>query len=117
MVIVILGILAATALPRFINLQDEASAAATAGVAGALGAASAINRAGALAGDNTAIAVDNCTDIAGALEGGLPAGYTIADEGISAAGVVVTCDLEGPNDTDATFQGIGVAVPAAPVTP
>ena len=39
-VIVILGILAATAVPRFISLQDDASLAAMTGVAGALASGS-----------------------------------------------------------------------------
>ncbi|MBW6475918.1 MAG: prepilin-type N-terminal cleavage/methylation domain-containing protein [Chromatiales bacterium] len=49
MVIVILGILAATALPRFVDLSGDARAAATDGVAGALGSSSSINYAAALA--------------------------------------------------------------------
>lgn len=43
MVIVILGILAATALPRFVNLSSNAGKAAADGVGGALSSASAIN--------------------------------------------------------------------------
>ncbi len=43
MVIVILGILAATAIPRFVDLSTEAEVAALAGVQGALSSASAIN--------------------------------------------------------------------------
>ena len=43
MVIVILGILAATALPRFVDLKSEANAAALQGVAGAINSASVIN--------------------------------------------------------------------------
>jgi MSHA pilin protein MshA len=42
-VIVILGILAATALPKFVDLSTDAGAAATAGVAGALSSGSSIN--------------------------------------------------------------------------
>ncbi len=42
-VIVILGILAATALPRFVNLQGEAGDGAAQGVAGALSSAVSIN--------------------------------------------------------------------------
>ena len=42
-VIVILGILAATALPRFIDFKSDAANAAAQGVAGALGSATAIN--------------------------------------------------------------------------
>ncbi len=43
MVITILGVLAATAIPRFVDLSGEAEAAALNGVAGAMGAAMAIN--------------------------------------------------------------------------
>lgn len=43
MVIVILGILAATALPKFINLSDDAAQAAVEGYAGAINGGNAIN--------------------------------------------------------------------------
>lgn len=43
MVIVILGILAAAALPRFVDMQDDARNAAIQGAAGALTSASSIN--------------------------------------------------------------------------
>ena len=43
MVIVILGVLSAIALPRYVDLKSDAATAATAGVAGALASASAIN--------------------------------------------------------------------------
>lgn len=44
-VLVILGILAATAVPKFINLSDEAQTAAVASIAGSLESASALNHA------------------------------------------------------------------------
>lgn len=47
-VIVILGLLAATALPRFADLTDDAERAATAGVAGGVRSAAAIAHAQAL---------------------------------------------------------------------
>ena len=47
-VIVILGALAVVALPRFIDLQDEAQQSAAEGVAGAISSAFAINYAGSL---------------------------------------------------------------------
>jgi MSHA pilin protein MshA len=54
-VIVILGILAATALPKFIDLRSDASAASAQGIAGGLTSASSINFAGcAVAPTNTA---------------------------------------------------------------
>ena len=45
-VIVILGILAAVAVPRFVDLQDEANTAALDGVAGAISSASVQHRRG-----------------------------------------------------------------------
>jgi len=55
-VIVILGILAATALPKFIDLRSNASAAAASAMAGGLGSASAINYAGCQATGLAALA-------------------------------------------------------------
>jgi len=46
MVIVILGILAAVALPKFVDLKGDSQQAAMQGVAGAAASASAINYAG-----------------------------------------------------------------------
>jgi prepilin-type N-terminal cleavage/methylation domain-containing protein len=47
-VIVILGILAATALPKFVDLTDDAQTAAVKGVSGGLASADSINYAGLL---------------------------------------------------------------------
>jgi MSHA pilin protein MshA len=53
-VIVILGILAAVALPKFIDLTDEALTASAQGVAGAVSSASAINYSAVIATSGTA---------------------------------------------------------------
>ncbi len=50
-VIVILGILAATAIPRFVDLSDEAEKAAAMGLAGGISSALAINYAACAATD------------------------------------------------------------------
>src|SRR3989338_5795876 len=72
MVIVILGILAATALPRFADLGGDANVAAATGFAGGLSAASAINAGGCAVRANVAAAgvcsplsaaADTCSDI------------------------------------------------------
>jgi len=55
MVIVILGILAATALPKFVDLKADAAQASIDGVAGALSAASSINKAAEAVGKGTAV--------------------------------------------------------------
>ena len=52
-VITILGILAAVALPRFFDIQNEARRASAAGVAGAAASGAAINYAGKLATNQT----------------------------------------------------------------
>lgn len=106
-VIAILGALAVIALPRFINLQDEAQEAAVAGVAGSLGAGTAINLAGALAGDAAHLTVVDCDDTPTTLgEGTLPAGYSIASASLGAAtGETATCTLTGPGGFTATFTG------------
>jgi len=116
-VIVILGILAATAVPRFVNLQDEASQAAVNGVAGSIESASALNHAVAVAvaaglttvGADPFYTVDNCDDGGKLLQNGaLPSGYSIAaSTGTISSGATETCTLTGPNSKTATFVIIG----------
>lgn len=60
-VIVILGILAATALPKYIDMTAEAGNAAAKGVAGAIASASAINYAKKLAGGSGTATIDKDT--------------------------------------------------------
>ena len=64
-VIVILGILAATALPRFIDLSTDARNASAQGVAGSIASGTSINYAARAAGNANGIAVNDknvCTD-------------------------------------------------------
>jgi prepilin-type N-terminal cleavage/methylation domain-containing protein len=110
MVIVILGILAAVAIPRFVNLQDQAAAAATQGVAGGLSSAAAINFAARSAGNANAVVIANCTDVANAMQGNtIPAGYVITAAAVS-PGLNVQCTLTNNNvnpATTAAFTAIG----------
>lgn len=108
MVIVILGIMAAVAIPQFNNLSVQAQEASTDGVAGALGSAMATNFAARSADIALGAAVANCTDAATLLLGGLPsADYTINAAAI-APGATATCTLNGPGAATATFMGIGI---------
>ena len=110
MVIVILGVLAAVAIPKFIDLKSEAVTAATAGVAGALSSAAAINYAARSANTSKGNAVANCTDVATALDGGVPSGYVITS-GTVTAGSALTCTLTNQNVTPnvtATFTALGI---------
>jgi MSHA pilin protein MshA len=61
-VIIILGILAATALPRFVDLSADARNAAAQGVAGSISSGSAINYGARLAGNAGAVAVNTATE-------------------------------------------------------
>ena len=77
-VITILGILAAVALPRFFDVQNDARRASAAGVAGAVASGSAINYGAFLAQSGkagTATSVTSCaTAVLGrVLTGGFPA--------------------------------------------
>ena len=86
MVIVILGILAATALPRFISLEVEAADAAASGVAGAISSGTAINRAACLTGNincsNTVNVANVCT---AAILGNFVDGVTVVAADTAAA--------------------------------
>ncbi len=110
MVIVILGILAAVAIPRFFDLRGDAITAATNGVAGGLSSAAAVNYAARSANAANGVAVDNCDDIPGALQGGLPTGYSVNSAGVS-PGLSVTCTVSNttvtPNVT-ASYTAIGI---------
>lgn len=110
MVIVILGILAAVAIPKFVDLKGDAISAATNGVAGGLSSAASVNYAARSAKSTNGNAVANCTDVATSLQGGLPTGYSITAAAV-AAGASVTCTLTNttvtPNVT-ATFTAIGI---------
>jgi prepilin-type N-terminal cleavage/methylation domain-containing protein len=107
-VIVILGILAATALPKFIDLKGDAQASALSGVAGALTSGSSVNYAARKVNSTKGVAVANCTDVATTLQGGLPTGYTITAAAV-AVDTSVSCTLTSPTSTTATFTATGIS--------
>jgi MSHA pilin protein MshA len=121
-VIVILGILAAVAVPRFVDLSSSAEASAVKGVAAALGSGSVLNHSNnllvdaGLASSSTLVTVTACEQVAGTLNGGLPStdyvitagtGSTISGGGIAIQGGTSTCTLTYKGKT-ATFVGYGV---------
>ena len=107
MVIVILGILAAMALPKYIDMKSDASQASTDGVAGALSSAVAVNYAARSASSAAGVAITNCSNAASALQGGLPTGYSITASAVS-AGSTGSCTLTGKNSTSSSFTVIGI---------
>jgi len=111
MVIVILGILAATALPKFVDLSGDAHRAAVQGLAGAVASGGTMNYGRRLINGNngwTQVAC-NAATAASAVEGGLPAGiaYTVAASGAitTTTGAPMTCII-----TDTTNSVSAVAV-------
>ncbi len=112
MVIVILGVLAAVALPRFVDLKGDAVAASTQGVAGALSSGFSINYASRSVSSTRGTAVSNCSDGTNTniLQSGLPTGYSITAAGVTAGGST-TCTLTNttvtPNVT-ASFVAVGI---------
>lgn len=99
-VIVILGILAATALPKFIDLKADAELAAVKGVAGGVNSAFAVNYAGYMVNATKGVQVSgdvNVNNVAGSImAGGVPSGFTV-----TAAAATVACG---------TTAGLGVAI-------
>ena len=114
-VIVILGILAAVAIPKYLDLKQDAAQAAVNGVAGSLGSAMAVNFAARTAKIANGSAVVNCTDGTALLAGGaLPTTggvYAITAAAV-AAGATATCTLTftptGGAAVTATFAAIGI---------
>jgi MSHA pilin protein MshA len=129
-VIVILGILAATAIPRFANLQTNARSAAISGAYGAINSAMAIAHAQSLVDGNNAAATSTATldgvavkmaygypdgsltGISAAVSGLVPANWTIT--GQTAAGATIQ-NLSNPLATcQITYTAAtGVATPAS----
>jgi MSHA pilin protein MshA len=114
LVIAILGILAAIAVPQFIDLSGDAEQAAVNGTAGAASSASAINFGAAMAGNASAVtlgAANTCDDVKGLLAGGAwPTGYTTTTTNLTGgAGVADTCVLTSPNGYNSNFTVISTA--------
>jgi len=108
MVIVILGILAATALPKFTNMKTEAETAALAGVAGGLSSANAMNRATELLNSASGVPVANCSNGWDLLDGGAVAGYTITASAVNPS-VTGQCTLtQDSTSNTTTFSITGV---------
>lgn len=122
-VIVILGVLAALALPRFIDLRDDALGASAKGMAAHLAGAMTVNYAGCSAVNHDATghadkchAVANCTHGAGLLQGS-PTNpftqgsttFTITAQALGANGATAQCTVQASNGNSAksaVFDGI-----------
>ena len=112
MVIVILGVLADVAIPKFVDLKGDAVSASTQGVAGALSSASAINYAARSITTSKGATVLDCQTVGSTdvLQGGLPTGYSITASAIT-AGSSASCTVSNTTVSPtvaATFTAIGI---------
>ena len=113
-VIVILGILAAVAVPQYINLKQDAAQAAVNGVAGGISSAMSVNYAGRTANPANGVPVTNCSNGSTVLQGGLPTTggtYAITAAAV-AANAAVSCTLTftptGGTAVTSTFTALGI---------
>lgn len=124
-VIVILGILAATALPKFIDLSSEAKDSAIKGLAGSAASAMSINYAGCVATTPShtetpgkCVKVESCRDVYKLMQvspdlaasQSMATGYTVTPSTTIAGAVGTTANCTITSDSDstktATFTGI-----------
>jgi MSHA pilin protein MshA len=117
-VITILGILAAVALPRFFDLQNDARRATAQGVAGAVASGAAINYGARLAqgtlgaAAGTATVINTCTTaiLGRAITGGFP-----EDIVLTAAGTFTTSLANGATGTCEFYHSAGGATVSATI--
>jgi len=121
-VIVILGILAATALPKFIDVSTDAKDSALNGVIGAAGSAMTLNYSGCAVTNNVVTAnkcvkISNCSQVGTLMQGGaLPTNYTVTAAALGTGavgsnGVTANCTITPAAAVkgtlaSATFPGI-----------
>jgi len=123
MVIVILGVLAAVAVPKFLDLKSDANQAAVDGVAGSLSSAASVNFAARTANAKRGVAIGNCQDAAKALQTYTEGEYTTAlptqggtytiesqdlQPGLSASCALVFTPASG-DAVKATFTALGIS--------
>jgi len=114
-VILIMGILGAVAIPKYLDLAHDAAQAAVSSVAGALTSAMSVNYASRFGNPANGTPVNDCTDAAGLMLGGLPTAggaYSITPAPV-APRTAVNCTLTfiptGATPVTATFVALGIA--------
>lgn len=123
MVIVILGILSAIVIPRYVDMKGQSQTAALEGVQAAMASAMSVNYSGCAAmrhvsALNRCYTINTCdgtspTGIKVIMTGGdLPAGYTVAPAALAGNGTRAPCTVMQTDGSDTrTFTGIGAGQP------
>jgi len=101
-VIVILGILAATALPKFLDITTEAGDAATKGVAGAIASATSVNYAAKVAGKSGTVTLNGTNVLT----------CTAANMALLVSGITFTDGTGATANADTYNITVGTGAPA-----
>lgn len=105
MVIVILGILAASAIPKFVDLKSNSQVSTAKGIQGALAAAAAISYANSAVTTGTAAYPDTATLVTNTNVSGIT---------LTAAGTNITAPIGGTTCTWAYTQATGAVANGTP---
>ena len=120
-VIVILGVLSAVALPRFINFSDEAEKAAVASTAAAISSAMAMNYAACTLGktDGSCVAVTSCAVPSNLMAQFDATLFTTSETEITGGdGSAIQCVLTSNKSSEtATYTAIRASLPPPPADP
>ena len=108
MILVVLAILASSAIPSFVSDKTSSRQAAVDGVAGSLSSASAINFTVRSIRQTSGIPVSNCMDVVKALEGSLDDDYMINAAPVP-VGKRVECRVVHKKGEWATFVAQGIS--------
>ena len=125
MVIVILGILAAFALPRFADFSNQARVASMNGIAGSLRSASAISRAAFLAAGNSAattvtlegLQIDMVNGYPAATENGITRAAQVSGVTATPGTGAITYTVTGYTGTNCQVVYTAATVSGSTVTP
>jgi MSHA pilin protein MshA len=104
-VIVIIGILSAVAIPKFLNLADDAKTGVAKGVAGAGASASTTNYAARIGGLSSGVAISDCSALGALID--MPSGFSISPGGLPAGSTGTCTATDGTHS--ASFTAYGVA--------
>lgn len=108
MVIVILGVLAAVAIPKFVDLKSDAQQAALQATGGAAAAAATMNYATCAAGGSSCKKpITSCAGLDVLLGGDAFTLYTVTGTLTAGASADCTITLTSKTAITGTFQGIG----------
>lgn len=105
-VVLIIMMLAANSVPRYIKLTHETRHAALAGLASSLSSVSTMNYVASKGQFGSRFKVSNCIDVLQGMEHKLPRKYKVIPQSIP-AGKTVGCTLVDENNNSAVFMAAG----------